>query len=168
LSNRSQCLSGASSGVPESKFNLSSVPGAYGLLFEIGHDIVVPTGRLGSLKYSAGWYTYIGSAMGGISGRVGRHLRADKRLHWHIDWLLPHGEIDAVVIAETSQRVECDLACFMMEGFEVIRRFGSSDCRCRGHLFYGKSHSCLLEATLRAVEVAGCQPKVIPRSLLAR
>ena len=159
---------GASSGVLESEINLSSVLGAYGLLCEIDHDIIVPTGRLGSLKHSAGWYTYIGSAVGEISGHVGRHLRADKRLHWHIDWLLPHEEVEAVVIAETSQRVECDLACFMVEGFEVIPRLGSSDCRRRGYLFYGKSYSCLFEATLKAEEVAGCQPKGILRSLLAR
>jgi Uri superfamily endonuclease len=166
LSDESPCLSEASSGVRGSQSCLSSVPGAYGLLFDIGHDIVVPTGRLGSLKYSAGWYTYIGSALGGLSGRVGHHLRADKRLHWHIDRLLQYGGVDAVVVTETSQRVECDLACFMVERFEVIPRFGSSDCRCRGHLFYSRSRSHLLEAMLEAVKLVGCQPKVIPRSSL--
>ncbi len=133
--------------------------GAYGALFEISKQLAVPTGRLGARTYPAGWYAYIGSALGGISGRIRHHLRArHKRPHWHIDSLLPHGEMSAIVVAETRRRVECLLAAFLAQRFHVVHRFGSSDCRCAGHLFWSEARAPLLDALLEAVQDVGCTP----------
>lgn len=83
------------------------------------------------------------------------------RPRWHIDYLLPHGEITAVVAAVTGRRVECRLAAFMAGQFRTMRRFGSSDCRCAGHLFHGGDRVDLLRALLDAVRSVDCRPKVI-------
>ncbi len=132
--------------------------GVYGVLFEISQQLAVPTGRLGVRTYPVGWYAYIGSAMGGISGRIRHHLRTHKRPRWHIDYLLPHGEVSEVVVAETHRRVECLLAAFLAQRFQVVQRFGSSDCRCAGHLFWSEARAPLLDAMLEAVKEAGCSP----------
>ncbi len=132
--------------------------GVYGILFEISQQLAVPTGRLGERAYAAGWYAYIGSALGGISGRIGHHLRTHERPRWHIDHLLPHGEVSAVVVAETHRRVECLLAAFLAQRFDVVHRFGSSDCRCAGHLFWSEARASLLDAILEAVREVGCSP----------
>lgn len=137
--------------------------GVYGLLFEISRQLAVPTGRLGVRTYPVGWYAYIGSALGGISGRIRHHLRTHKRPHWHIDYLLPHGELSAIVVAETHQRVECLLAAFLAQRFRVVHRFGSSDCGCAGHLFWSEARAPLLDAMLEAVQEVGCSPKKISR-----
>ncbi len=132
--------------------------GVYGVLFEISQQLAVPTGRLGVRTYPMGWYAYIGSAMGGISGRIRHHLRTHERPRWHIDYLLPHGDVSAVVVAETRQRMECLLAAFLAKRFHVVHRFGSSDCRCAGHLFWSEVRAPLLDAILEAVQEVGCSP----------
>ena len=109
--------------------------------------------------YQAGWYAYIGSAIGGISGRFKHHLGDHHaKPRWHIDYLLPHGELSAVVVAETRRRVECLLAGFLARRFQVVRRFGSSDCRCAGHLFWSEARAPLLDSMLEAVREVGCSP----------
>lgn len=48
--------------------------------------------NIGSLyqnhKFKKGWYVYIGSAMNSLVPRIKRHLSDDKKMHWHIDYLL--------------------------------------------------------------------------------
>lgn len=136
--------------------------GAYFVLFELPDDTVVTSGRLGTRTYAAGWYAYVGSARRGISGRVGHHLRSPKRRpRWHIDYLLPHGEPAAVVAVETDRDVECRLAASLGPTLDVIPRFGSSDCKCPGHLFRGEHFEPLLHATQTATRSVGCSPKVV-------
>ncbi len=111
--------------------------GSYALLICLDKDEAITVGRLGTIHFSLGCHIYIGSAMNGIKGRVGRHLREQKKLHWHIDYFLKKAEIVAVYLVENEKRVECTLAEKFADRFEVIPRFGSSDCNCKGHLFYG-------------------------------
>ncbi len=136
-------------------------PGAYGLLIEIARNLTIPTGRLGSREYTRGWYVYVGSALRGISGRLHHHLRRRERARWHIDYLLANSELAAVVIAETRERVECALAGFLAERFEITPRFGSSDCRCPGHLFRSRTRAAILDATVHAALSLGCHTRVV-------
>ena len=136
-------------------------PGTYGLLIEIARNLTIPTGRLGAQEYTRGWYVYIGSAMRGISGRLKHHLRRRKQAHWHVDHLLAHGGLEAVVAAETGERVECALASRLAERFAITPRFGSSDCRCPGHLFRSRTRASLLDATVDAARSLGCSTRVI-------
>jgi Uri superfamily endonuclease len=84
-----------------------------------------------------GTYAYCGSANGpgGIAARVGRHLRKDKKTHWHVDQLtLAAAAISATGFPGGSEcalveRLVAAGATFPLPGF------GSSDCRvCRSHL----------------------------------
>ncbi len=93
-------------------------------------------GRLGSFDFPAGLYLYTGSALNGLEGRINRHLRRDKKLHWHIDYLLGAAEVVEVWWMAGEERWECRWATAIRNrgGSLVVTRFGSSDCRCPAHL----------------------------------
>ena len=103
----------------------------------------VRIGALGPLPFAAGWYCYIGSALGpGGLARLERHMRLaeqrDKRPKWHIDYLLtdPHFRIAYAVYAPTQERLECRLAAGLARGMTGVEKFGCSDCDCLSHLLY--------------------------------
>ena len=43
---------------------------------------------MGEVSFKEGDYIYIGSAKGCLETRLQRHLRKEKRIFWHIDYLL--------------------------------------------------------------------------------
>jgi Uri superfamily endonuclease len=94
-------------------------------------------GSLGMLAFEAGVYAYVGSAANGIVRRVSRHLRRDKNLRWHIDYLLEHSRITCVHVIESDapREMECRIAGYLSRRNGHIRGFGCSDCRCASHLF---------------------------------
>ena len=100
-------------------------------------------GSLGVLDFKKGHYSYTGSAMGGLEQRLNRHLRKEKKLRWHIDYLLKKAEIKEIQIKETdSKQDECKTALALaQDGGVGIINFGSSDCSCKSHLFYFKAKS---------------------------
>lgn len=134
-------------------------PGTYVLLFRLDVELALPTGSLGLTTYSNGWYAYVGSAMGGLAGRIRHHLRAHQRPHWHIDYLLPHGAPDVVIVGPAARRLECLVAGALAQRLQVVRRFGSSDCRCPGHLFHDDEPRSIVAAALEALRGLGCEPK---------
>ncbi|MEE8442958.1 MAG: GIY-YIG nuclease family protein [Dehalococcoidia bacterium] len=137
-------------------------PGVYVLLLGLEKDTPIPVGRLGTSIFPKGWYAYVGSAMGGLSGRIRHHRRqAHPRPHWHIDYLVPHCALSAVLAARTSERLECDLAALLAERFSVIPRFGSSDCRCLGHLLHSEDGELITNAAMAAIKAVGCRPEVV-------
>lgn len=118
-----------------------STPGAYALLVRLDTPADLEIGRLGPFFFEAGFYLYAGSALRGLEQRVARHLRpsAAKRLHWHIDYLLAAGQVVAVWQQPGRQRRECacaQAAAGLPGARLAVRRFGSSDCGCPGHLVY--------------------------------
>jgi Uri superfamily endonuclease len=72
---------------------LNILKGAYTLVINLDSDTEIDVGSLGSILFPRGSYLYIGSAINGIEGRVTRHLRKTKKIHWHIDYLLKKAEI---------------------------------------------------------------------------
>jgi sugar fermentation stimulation protein A len=112
--------------------------GSYLLLLEIPQAQNIETGALGTLRFESGWYVYAGSALKNLSKRIARHLRrVRKKQHWHIDYLGPHAaQIRAYPVC-SYRSLECELAQALEKlGGRGIPRFGSSDCRCKSHLFY--------------------------------
>ena len=127
-------------------------------------EIVV--GRLGEIRFPAGWYLYAGSALGpgGLGARLGRHLRrlgegiaipaiekrhgtaaADrqaergKRAHWHVDYLREASAWAGAWAAATEDHQECDWAAALLDlpgADQVALGFGASDCRCASHLVW--------------------------------
>ena len=80
-------------------------------------------------KYRKGYYVYIGSAMNSLVPRLNRHLSDEKKMHWHIDYLL--------------KSPDCG---------EEIPGFGCSDCSCSSHLIYFKRKRDALASTRNAYE----------------
>ncbi len=111
--------------------------GSYLLLMRLKRQRRIRVGKLGTLALQAGYYVYVGSAMGGLTARVARHLRASKKKHWHVDYLRPHvSEVEALPI-RSSKRIECSLAKAMAQIMNPgPKGFGCSDCRCSTHIFY--------------------------------
>ena len=73
--------------------NTIMTPGIYHLIIYLPSDTSIEVGKLGRYYFQTGYYVYTGSAMRGLDQRIARHLRSEKRLHWHIDYLLQHGQI---------------------------------------------------------------------------
>jgi len=112
-------------------------PGIYRLVIVLPQKCTIRIGSLGSFILESGIYLYTGSAMGGLRGRVLRHLCADKRPRWHIDYLLSVARVVEVHLLPTRWRQECAWAMHAISspGATVpVPRFGSSDCRCPAHL----------------------------------
>lgn len=110
-------------------------PGTYVLVLHLPSRRDVVVGGARSYLFDAGYYYYCGSALNGLEARLARHYRQEKCLRWHVDYFLRLASISAVWAVRGSVRLECcaqralsDLGCL------PIRGFGSSDCRCPGHL----------------------------------
>jgi Uri superfamily endonuclease len=93
-------------------------------------------GQLGTFDFPAGRYVYTGSAKRNIEARIARHLRQDKKLNWHIDFLLASQHASVTKVTRFVQ-AECDLNQ-NTAGNVLITGFGASDCRagCGSHLKY--------------------------------
>ena len=102
-------------------------------------------GSLGIIDLRKGFYAYTGSAMGGLEQRIKRHLRKEKNIHWHIDYLLGKTEIKKILVMETNVKSgECRAAEKLEQSGGVsVDGFGSSDCKCKSHLFYFNAKSCI-------------------------
>jgi len=118
---------------------MSDQPGAYQLHLLLRKAARVKVGKLGVYLFPAGRYVYSGSALNGLERRLSRHRRQEKRLHWHIDYLLRFAHIESVAVWRTTQRLECVLNGKLLDRLGarvIIKGFGSSDCRCLTHLVY--------------------------------
>jgi Uri superfamily endonuclease len=119
---------------------LSKSRGTYTLVIHLARAQTIRIGALGAFKFPRGKYLYIGSAMNGLAQRIARHLRRpNKKLHWHIDYLLVHAQIKEVWTHQGDERFECTWAqaALAMPGARVIApRFGASDCNCSTHLIF--------------------------------
>lgn len=117
--------------------------GSYILVFELPDDIMISVGKLGTIEFKKGYYAYVGSALNGLEGRLARHLRKNKKTFWHIDNLLKHANMVDIYYKLSHIKEECDLARDLNEKCNIIPNFGSSDCKCKSHLFYSNESSTL-------------------------
>lgn len=120
--------------------------GAYLLYIFVLEPITIQIGKIGAVFFEQGQYIYVGSAFNQkipskfLENRVIRHLKPpeQKKMHWHIDYLLAHPEthIQKVVLIPSNQREECQIAQEIKNNAKnEIVHFGCSDCRCTSHLF---------------------------------
>jgi Uri superfamily endonuclease len=126
-------------------------PGSYLLLVRLRAGAAFAAGRLPLRRYPAGWYLYAGSALGGLKPRLNRYLDPARKRHWHIDYLLDHGRAVAAWVVTGRERLECRLAAALGGSLDLVPRFGSSDCRCPGHLCYAPRRDAVLAAVRRLV-----------------
>ncbi|MFW9824887.1 MAG: DUF123 domain-containing protein [Candidatus Thorarchaeota archaeon] len=122
--------------------------GTYILVIFIPNKIEIEIGALGRKIFDKGYYLYVGSAMGTqgsatLENRIKRHLSLpnNKKIHWHIDYLLISQKIFMyrLYIIPSLLRLECIIAREIAENSDNrIQEFGSSDCDCTSHLFHFK------------------------------
>lgn len=127
--------------------------GSYLLVLFLERSEDVEVGRLGVLRFPAGLYLYCGSALGGVEARVGRHLRREKRPHWHIDHLSAKAETVGALIFLGEESLECRMAALLDSrvGLNPVPKFGCSDCCCYSHLFHLADEE-MLESVLDELE----------------
>ncbi len=135
--------------------------GIYLLLIKLPEQQNLVVGSLGVIHFAAGYYAYVGSAMGGFKSRLNRHLRKDKIPKWHIDYLLQKATIQSIIICETEERVECAIAEALSNRFKSIPRFGSSDCKCPSHLFFDTREKRLREGVMMVTNSFSLEGRLI-------
>ena len=143
----------------------NTVKGCYVLFLRLDEPKRTTVGKLGVVPFQAGYYAYVGSAMGGLESRVRRHLRDhdQKKCHWHIDYLLRWASVDRIVMSGDSQdrKIECELSRTLALVFESVPGFGCSDCRCSSHLYFDQRRDVLLAGILRAFDGAGVKAQAL-------
>ena len=112
-------------------------PGAYLLLITLPAPLTVTLPRQRQATLPSGRYLYAGSAHGpgGLRARLARHMRPDKKPHWHIDRLTKAGTIEGAWTVPDGR--ECALVAALAFLPVPLPGFGSTDCRCcASHLLY--------------------------------
>jgi len=111
--------------------------GIYVLEISVGRNIFVKVGKLGSVNFDKGLYAYVGSAQNNLEKRVKRHLSKQKKIFWHIDYLLAnkHVKIAGVFFKGAEKSEECRFAAELAKSSLPMTGFGSSDCECASHLY---------------------------------
>ncbi|NIM44195.1 MAG: DUF123 domain-containing protein, partial [Nitrososphaeria archaeon] len=93
----------------------------------------------------------------------------DKRMFWHIDHFTANSQIEikVAISAFTDEVSECTLTLQLINALNAklaLRGFGSSDCRCEGHLIYvtpvglGSDIKDLIDRVYATFSELGLQP----------
>ena len=121
--------------------------GSYVLVLRVRQPYRIRAGKLPEREYLPGIYFYIGRAKRHLRGRLARHLRTEKKLFWHIDYLLRKAQIKEIW-CRLGFYNECHIASELIELFgedcSPIRGFGASDCRCSSHLIHCRGEDIFL------------------------
>ena len=132
--------------------------GSYILLIQLSEGQTITIGSLKAIHFPGGYYAYVGSALSGLKSRLSRHLKENKKPHWHIDYLLQRASISGIILCETGDRVECTIAQALSRQFDSIPGFGCSDCQCHSHLFFATGEmKSIIMATLSSL---GVEPRL--------
>jgi len=119
--------------------NLILNKGVYCLIIKLFHECNMTVGCLGTFNFSIGFYTYVGSAQNSLKSRIERHLQREKKVHWHIDYLLNYGHVIGIHTYAGEKDMECVLN-HKIRGIKnatiPVKGFGSSDCSCISHLHF--------------------------------
>ncbi len=113
----------------------------YLLLIYLKNSSILKIGKKGYKEFKRGYYVYVGSGRRYGFQRVIRHIKKSKKQKWHIDYLLGKGEIEMIWIILGGRTNECQLSnSLRRRGSIIMKKFGSSDCKCPSHLFYFKNN----------------------------
>jgi Uri superfamily endonuclease len=137
--------------VRKSMVRKTILKGTYCLLITLNKNQSMEIGKKGEIQFKKGCYVYVGSALNSLEGRIKRHIRQNKKMHWHVDYLLdsPNTQVTEVFYSDDGVKHECELTAQIAIKGEGIHGFGCSDCNCPAHLFYFQNES---QATLNCLE----------------
>ncbi len=131
--------------------------GLYVILMSLNRPVRTRVGALGLVMFERGNYLYIGSAMRYLEKRIARHKRRKKPLRWHIDYFRKVSRWESS-LSLTGHSEECRLARLVekaVDGSIACDRFGSSDCRCPGHLIHTTMDLEIILANLTVLRKKG-------------
>lgn len=131
--------------------------GIYVLVIDVKTRLDIKVGKLGLRTFKPGTYLYVGRAKQYLNGRLKRHLRKDKKIFWHIDYLLQESHIEEIWFNRNALD-ECRTASILLSLCKAaslpILGFGSSDCRCPGHLIHLSGQEGALPRLRKNIEFA--------------
>lgn len=132
--------------------------GSYCIIIKVNKASYLNVGTLGKVKIESGFYVYVGSAFNSLEARVKRHLSRDKKIYWHVDYLLAHDnvKIEDVIFTLDERRLECPISK-RLENPGSIKGFGCSDCNCKSHLHYYRDMETAKNAILNLMEDLGAK-----------
>lgn len=113
--------------------------GLYVLVLRLDKKQKITAGKLGQAAFDPGIYIYTGRAKNGFWRRIRRHLRKEKRPFWHIDYLIEKAKIEEVWLRADffdECRIASEVRRHLAKSTYPLKKFGSSDCRCPGHLLF--------------------------------
>ncbi len=125
----------------------------YVLVIKIASNAHIQVGRLGDTAFREGLYLYVGSAKRGLDKRIRRHLAKEKRLHWHIDYILDQEGTTIVGVWTKQVDQECETANKIgdLAETEIARKgIGASDCTCPTHFYSFDGELSEIEHHLKA------------------
>lgn len=131
-------------------------PGCYVLRLRLPQGRKIRVGKLGAFLFGPGEYLYVGSARSGLARRLARYFRGGGKMWWHIDYLLRLASIEGLWYCVGQRVRECEVSRLLqgeMEGWP--RGFGSSDCRCKSHLYESTGRARGVTRKLRELHYLG-------------
>ncbi len=108
--------------------------GSYFLVIRLAGDRSVRT-KAREFPLKAGYYVYVGSAMNSLEKRVTRHFSKEKKLHWHIDYLLKEAELLRAYLIPSEERLEERLSLEVSRFGKPVKGFGAGDVRVSTNLY---------------------------------
>ncbi|HZS00841.1 MAG TPA: GIY-YIG nuclease family protein [Chloroflexota bacterium] len=122
--------------LPDPDGDVPPDPGSYLLVFRLDQPVELAIGCLGLRSFGRGWHVYAGSARGGLRARLRHHLAPGRPVRWHVDALRGAARLVELWVALGGEPIECALAAALAQqpGAKRCPGFGSTDCRCPGHL----------------------------------
>jgi Uri superfamily endonuclease len=135
--------------------------GSYCLIIRLEPESGVRIGKLGEINFKSGYYVYVGSALNSLRGRIKRHMQNDKKLFWHVDYLLNQkdAEIVEIIFSVSDMKWECKIASHIAKNAVSINNFGCSDCKCGSHLFYFEKFSDARNTCINTFKKLNLKPK---------
>lgn len=130
-------------------YSLPSLPGTYALHLSLKESRMLDVGSLGSCRFPAGHYIYLGSACGpgGLRSRLTRHIAGTGVRYWHIDFLRAIAQPTGIHYFVHPPQWEspqlsplecrwCQALTTLHQAYIPVRGFGAGDCRfnCPAHL----------------------------------
>lgn len=136
--------------------------GCYCLIIRVDKNKDIQIGKkLGKIRFQKGHYVYVGSAMNSLESRIKRHLSDDKKLHWHVDYLLKDSKITDIIYNVSTEKIECELSLYLETKTYSIKDFGCSDCDCKSHLYYFENRKEAIENVTDAYNSIAMEYKLL-------
>jgi len=118
--------------------------GTYVFILRLTRGKTIRVGRPGMMLFAAGYYAYVGSALGpgGLQARLRHHMAVAERPLWHLDYLRRETvPCEAWIVVQENGREHLWADALYRSGDmgDWVPGFGCSDCKCPTHLFYYKN-----------------------------